>query len=75
MKVRINPPDSPCVNDRTYPYIGRTDRCGRSIVYFTERGKGVCLDSDSASDIGIYFTEWNEFQFYLMPGSVTLENN
>lgn len=72
VKATIVEPESPCVNDRKYPYIGK---CGDTVVFFYTKGAGVCLAVDSSPGaVGNNRHDWREHEFGYLYGSITLEN-
>ncbi len=63
---------------RKYPYIGYSygfvsDRV--AMVLFTAQKCGVCLmDSNEPFRVGSYSTNWNEYEFDIYTGTLTITN-
>lgn len=69
----IHQPDSPCVNDRKYPYLGHRVS-DDTVVYFTKHQTGACVHSSYAYLVGSISDGWPEYAFGYMFGSITLQN-
>jgi hypothetical protein len=75
IKIKIkapNPAEKPKIK---YPYIGVSVFNG-NIVLFTEPGKGTVLSCDETESYVGYMTDnWDEHNYELFNGSITLSND
>lgn len=64
---------------KSYPYLGQCKKknvfdAAHSIVFFTGKDTGVSLNTTSTSELGEYSELWDEDQYEVMSGTVTISN-
>jgi hypothetical protein len=63
---------TPKEQPRNYPYLG-IHSCG-TIVLFTSKYTGVCMEAKSGETVYEKANNWSEKSFKEFEGSITLEN-
>ncbi len=67
-QISYKPKEQP----RNYPYLGI--HTTGTIVLFTSKETGVCMEAKAGEDVYKEGGNWSEFSFKMFNGSITLEN-
>jgi len=76
MGIKVTTVENKIPNEEEYPRLKKfVSKDFWRIVFFSEPGKGQCVDSADCYDIGTIGAMWSEENYKPFNGTVTLEND